>query len=183
MNDADKLGSDPSSPEGVVAVGRIGKAHGIRGAVFVQPWTDAPEERFVPGATLRTEPADAGPLTVLQARDHSGKLVVEFAGISDRNSAEAIRGTVLVMAATARPPIDDPDEFYDTELIGLTAITCEGSVVGPVTDVLHSPGGSVLALDCSGREVLIPFRKQLVPVVDLGAGVITIDPPEGLLEL
>jgi 16S rRNA processing protein RimM len=172
------------SPDGpVVAVGKVGKAHGIRGDAFVEPWTDAPDERFSPGARLSTEPADRGPLTVESARQHSGKLVVHFAGVDDRNAVEALRGTVLLVPASARPPIEDPDEFYDTDLIGLSVRTVAGQPLGPVTDVLHSPAGSLLAIDVSGREVLVPFRTEFVPTVDLAAGIAEVDPPDGLLEL
>jgi 16S rRNA processing protein RimM len=171
-------------PDGaVVAVGRVGKAHGVRGDAFVEPWTDAPDERFSPGSRLTTEPADRGPLTVESARNHSGKLVVHFAGLDDRNAIEALRGTVLLVPTAARPVIEDPDEFYDTDLIGLAARTVQGRQLGPVTDVLHSPAGSLLAIDVDGREVLVPFRTEFVPTVDLAAGITEIDPPDGLLEL
>ncbi|HST46429.1 ribosome maturation factor RimM [Jatrophihabitans sp.] len=176
---------DPPGGE-LVAVGRIGKAHGIRGDAFVEPWTDTPEERFTPGARLVTDPADRGPLTVEAAREHSGKLVVHFAGRDDRNAVEALRGTLLLMPAAERPPIEDPDEFYDTDLIGLAVRTVTGRELGPVTDVLHSPAGSLLAVALTaeaGREVLVPFRLEFVPTVDLAAGLVEIDPPDGLLEL
>jgi 16S rRNA processing protein RimM len=170
----------------VVAVGRIGKAHGIRGDAFVEPWTDAPDERFAAGARLSTDPAERGPLTVESTRQHSGKLVVHFAGLDDRNAIEALRGTLLLVPAAARPPIEDPDEFYDTDLIGLAVRTVDGRSLGPVTDVLHSPAGSLLAVALTaedGREVLVPFRTEFVPTVDLAAGIAEIDPPDGLLEL
>jgi 16S rRNA processing protein RimM len=120
---------------------------------------------------------------VESARDHSGKLVVHFAGVDDRTAVEALRGTVLLVPTTARPVIEDPDEFYDTDLIGLAARTVQGRQLGPVTDVLHSPAGSLLAIDVDGREVLVPFRTEFVPTVDLAAGIAEIDPPDGLLEL
>lgn len=177
-------GSDPTLPDtGVVAVGRVGKAHGVRGAVFVEPWTDVPEERFVPGARFATEPAETGPLVVAEARDHSGKLVVQFDGVADRNAAERLRGARLTMPASERPAIEDPDEFYDTDLLGLHVRTVQGADLGVVDDVLHSPGGSILAVSVDGRDVLIPFQKAIVPVVDVAGGVIEVDPPEGLLDL
>jgi 16S rRNA processing protein RimM len=175
--------ADAEDAAGIVAIGRIGKALGVRGDVFVQPWTDTPDERFVPGATLSTDPADRGPLTVAEARNHSGKLVVHFLGVDDRNAAEAIRGTVLVMPAAQRPPISDPDEFYDTDLIGLSVRTVQGRVLGPVTDVLHSAAGSLLVIEVAGSEVLLPFRLEFVPRIDLVAGIAEIEPPDGLLEL
>lgn len=178
-----QTGGDGDPDRALVAVGRVGKAHGVHGDAFVEPWTDAPDERFSSGAELIAQPADRGPLTVESARNQSGKLVVHFAGVDDRNAVEALRGTVLLVPATARPPIDDPDEFYDTDLIGLDVRTVTGQALGPVTDVLHSPAGSLLAIDVSGREVLVPFRTEFVPTVDLAAGIAEVDPPEGLLEL
>jgi len=183
MNAPTPAGGVDSPTGDVVAVGRIGKAHGVKGDAFVEPWTDAPHERFVPGAVFETEPAGRGPLTVETARDHSGKLVVHFDGFDDRNAVEAIRGTVLVMPAAARPVLVDPDEFYDTDLIGLSVRTVAGQALGPVTDVLHSPADSLLSIDWNGREVLLPFRKEFVPTVDITGGVVEIDPPDGLLEL
>ncbi len=179
----DDRGGPPGGAGAVVAVGRIGKAHGVRGDAFVEPWTDTPEERFVPGAVLLAEPADRGPLIVAAARDHSGKLVVHFEGVDSRNAIEAIRGTVLTVPAAARPVIDDPDEFYDTDLIGLAVRTVAGQDLGPVTDVLHSPAGSLLAIEVAGREVLLPFRAEFVPTIDLDAGIAEVELPDGLLEL
>jgi 16S rRNA processing protein RimM len=167
----------------LVAVGRVGKAHGIRGDVFVEPWTDDPDDRFAAGSLLRTGTSGSASLTVASSRDHSGKLVVHFEGIDDRNAAETLRGTVLHIPASARPPIDDPDEFYDTDLIGLNVRTVSGDPVGVVADVIHSPASSLLSVEADGREVLVPFLRQFVPVVDLEAKVIEIDPPEGLLDL
>jgi 16S rRNA processing protein RimM len=174
--------AEPADDE-LIAVGRIGKALGVRGEVYVEPWTDTPDERFADGSVLLTEPVERGPITVLGSRNHSGRLVVRFDGVDDRATVEALRGTVLLIPAAARAPIEDPDEFYDTDLIGLAVRTVEGRPLGPVTDVLHSPAGSLLAVEVDGREVLVPFRAEFVPTVDLAAGIAEIDPPDGLLEL
>ena len=165
-----------------VVVGRIGPARGVRGDVFVVPWTDVPEERFAPGTALRTDPASAGPLTVEASSAAGGKLVVHFAGVADRAGAEALRGVQLVIGAAERAPLDDPDEFYDTELVGLAARTVAGVELGPVTDVVHAGGASYLVLD-DGRERLVPFVSAVVPTVDVAGGFVVIDPPDGLFEL
>jgi 16S rRNA processing protein RimM len=184
MTDSQPAGSAGPSEQGLVAVGRIGKAHGIRGDVFVEPWTDSPEDRFFDGAVLATDPTDRGPLTVENSRLHSGKLVVHFEGFDTRNSVEAIRGTMLVMSAQDRPPIEDPDEFYDTDLIGLQTRLVSGEPIGPVVDVLHSAADSLLVITAQdGREVLVPFRREFVPVVDLTARIVELDPPDGLFDL
>lgn len=174
-------GSGPG--DDLVAVGRIGKAHGIRGDAFVEPWTDTPDERFAPGVRLLTDPAECGPLTVAGSREQSGKLVVHFDGVEDRTAVEALRGTLLLVPAADRPAIEDPDEFYDSDLLGLVVRTVAGRVLGPVIDVLHSPAGSLLSIEVAGREVLVPFRREFVPTVDLAAGIAEIDPPDGLLDL
>lgn len=169
-----------------MAVGRVGRAHGVHGDVFVEPWTDAPEERFADGAVLHSE---AGPLTVAYTRSHSGKLVVHFTGLEDRTAIEAIRGQILTVPAAARPPLADPDEFYDSDLVGLTARTADGVELGRVTDVVHGPVGDYLVLgiadnaDGPVREHLVPFVAAIVPVVDVAGGTVTVDPPEGLFDL
>jgi 16S rRNA processing protein RimM len=169
--------------DGDVVVGRIGPARGVRGDVFVEPWTDVPEERFAPGAVLRTDPAEAGPLTVESSSTAGGKLVVRFADVAGRAAAEALRGVRLVIAADSRPALDDPDEFYDTDLVGLSAATVDGAELGTVDDVVHTSGVTYLIVTAHGRERTVPFVSAIVPTVDLSAGRVIIDPPDGLLEL
>jgi 16S rRNA processing protein RimM len=170
-------------PDDLVVVGRIGPARGVRGDVFVQPWTDAPDERFAPGTVLQTRPAAAGPLTVESSSTASGKLVVHFAGVADRPAAEALRGTQLVIPAAERPALDDPDEFYDTDLVGLAACTPDGTDLGPVRDVVHAGGVSYLVLRVAERDRLVPFAAAIVPTVDVAGGRVVVDPPEGLFDL
>ena len=167
-------------PDDLVAVGRVGPARGVRGDVFVEPWTDVPEERFAPGSVLHAEPEA---LTVESASSAGGKLVVHFAGVDDRAAAEAIRGTELAIPADQRPPLDDPNEYYDSDLVGLSARTVDGVELGPVDDVVHAGGASYLVLHLDGRERLVPFVAAIVPTVDLAAGRVVIDPPEGLFDL
>jgi 16S rRNA processing protein RimM len=167
-----------------LVVGRIGRAHGIRGDVFVDVRTDDPETRFAAGSVLATDPADAGPLTVADARDHSGKLVVRFEGYTDRSAAETLRGIRLVIDSGELSPTDDPDEFHDHELVGLTAVLADGTTLGAVTEVIHGPAGDLLAVGrTDGGEVLVPFVREFVPEVDVPGGRVVLTPPEGLLEL
>jgi 16S rRNA processing protein RimM len=166
-----------------LTVGRIGPARGVKGHVFVQPMTDTPEERFAAGSVLRTEPAEAGPLTVAEMSMSGGKLVVHFEGVTDRGEAVALRGIRLVIAPHERAPIDDPDEFYDTDLVGLAVRTVTGTELGAVREVLHAGGADYLVLDVDGLERLVPFVSAVVPTVDVAAGYVEIDPPDGLFEL
>ncbi len=167
-----------------LTVGRIGRAHGVRGEVRVAVRTDDPDARFAVGAVLRTDPVERGPLTVVGSRPVAGGLVVAFHGVTGREGAEALRGTVLLVDSAALPALADPEEFYDHQLVGLAAQLPGGGSIGVVQDVLHSPGGELLLVrGDSGREHLVPFVRAFVPVVDLAGGRVVVDPPEGLLEL
>jgi len=167
-----------------VVVGRIAKAHGIRGELAVDVRTDSPEERFAVGTALTTKLRDGSKreLTIAAAREHSGRLLVRFAQVPTRDAAETLRGALLIVDTDDLPPTGDPDEFYDHELAGLRAELADGTVVGKVTDVVHSPAGALLELDIDGREVLVPFVRAIVPTVDVAGGRVVLDPPEGLLD-
>jgi 16S rRNA processing protein RimM len=169
--------------EELITVGRIGPPRGVHGATFVEPWTDDPEERFSVGAVLTTDPADAGPLTVAEMSYAGGRLVVRFETVDDRERAGQLRGVRLLIDPAQRPELEDPDDFYDTDLVGLRARTLEGVDLGPVREVLHAGGADYLVLEVAGHERLVPFVRAIVPRVDLTGGTVAIDPPEGLFEL
>ena len=167
-----------------LVVGRVLRAHGIAGEVAVEVRTDSPDVRFADGAALDTEPAERGPLTVQRTRWHSGRLLVCFEGVADRNAAEALRGTLLVADSSTSPRGDDPDEFWDHQLAGLVAVTTADVVLGSVVEVAHPPGAAVLVIRANdGAELLVPFVRAIVPEVDVAGGRVVIDPPPGLLEL
>ena len=166
-----------------VTVGRIGRPHGIRGAVVVGVRTDEPELRFAKGSRLDTDPATTGPLIVAGTQWHSGELLVRFEGVDDRDAAGELRGTwLLVDSATLAPP-DDPDVFRDGDLIGLAVRTVAGAAVGTVEDVLHSGQDVLVIKSPDGRDVMVPFVLPLVPEVDVASGYLVIDPPDGLLNI
>jgi 16S rRNA processing protein RimM len=168
-----------------VTVGRIGRPHGIRGDVVVGVRTDEPELRFAKGSRLDTDPVVVGPLTVAGIRWHSGILLVRFAGVDDRDAAAELGGTWLYVDSATFPASDDPDEFHDTDLVGLSVRTVAGIVVGTVSDVFHH-GQDMLSISPAERgkpEILVPFVKSIVPEVDVPSGYLVIDPPEGLLDL
>ncbi|GAB3298714.1 ribosome maturation factor RimM [Epidermidibacterium keratini] len=166
-----------------LVIGRIGKAHGIRGELTVGMRTDEPEERFAPGTQIATDPAENGPLTVESVRFVGGKAVVAFEEVADRNAAEALRGTMLVIDTADLPEIDDEDEFYDHELVGMNVTLLDGSTLGTVTDVVHGPGADTLAIEYGDRELLVPFVRAIVPTIDRARRTMVIVPPDGLLEL
>lgn len=165
----------------LVTVGVIGRAHGVRGDVAVDVRTDSPEVRFARGAALATEPPQAGPLTVAKIRWHSGRLLVQFAGVANRSAAETLRGVRLLADVDERERPADPEEYYDHQLTGLSVRTEDGTLIGEVVDVVHLPGQDLLAVKRAVGEVLVPFVTAIVPTVDLDAKEIVIDPPPGLL--
>ncbi len=171
-------------PAELIAVGRIGPAHGTRGDAFVEPWTDDPDERFAAGVVLTVDPPGSGSLTVESSRLHSGRFVVHFAGVDDRNAVEALRGTRLLLAAGDRPALDDPDEFYDTDLIGLTARSADGRGVRDRSARSCTSARPTTSNSTStGTARLVPFVSAIVPEVDVAGGFVVIAPPDGLFEL
>ena len=164
--------------EDYVVVGRIGPAHGLKGELFVEPRTDEPGRRFAPGQTLRTP---TGSLTVAGSRTHSGKLVVRFEEIDGRNEAEAVRGTELTCLIDPAELPEDPEEFYDHQLVGLRVETTDGEVVGELERVEHGAAQDLLVIRTPEREVLFPFVSVFVPEVDVRGGRIVIDDRPGIL--
>jgi len=167
-----------------LVVGRIGRPHGVRGEVTVEVRTDDPDARFSPGSSLRTDPETRGPLTVAGVRPRSGGLVVAFAGVESREAAEALRNTMLVVDSGTLPPIEDADQWYDHQLVGLAAADPTGATLGTVADIVHAPGSDLLVVtDPDGGEHLVPFIREIVPTVDVAGGRVVVDPPEGLFDL
>jgi len=168
-----------------LVVGRISRPHGVHGEIAVDVRTDDPELRLAVGAVLATEPAAAGPLTVVRTRWHSGRLLVTFNGIEDRNGADDLRGVLLVVDSDDLEDMADAGEFRDHQLIGLAVLAPDGEHVGKVADVLHY-GQDLLVVSGTGKragaEIMIPFVSAIVPEVDLASGVLRIDPPPGLLD-
>jgi 16S rRNA processing protein RimM len=181
--------SDPQDPfPDTVVVGRIGRPHGVRGLTTVEVRTDDPDLRFAPGTVLRTDPAERGPLTVVDKRWHSGTLLLQIAdpagAVYDaRETVDTLRNTLLLVPVDELPPIEEPDSFYDHQLIGLSARLPDGSVIGEVTAVRHEAQDLLVVRRAEGGEALVPFVAAIVPTVDVGGGFLVVDPPEGLLEL
>lgn len=163
-----------------LVIGRIGRAHGVRGDLFVEPMTDEPDHRYSDGAVLMT--SDSTTLTVATSKWHSGRFVVHFAGIEDRTTAEALRGQTLTIDVDPAELPEDPDEYYDHQLVGLKVALEDGSFVGVIGEVIHLPSQDLLSVKREGDiEVLIPFVLEFVPSIDLAQKVVTITPPRGLL--
>jgi 16S rRNA processing protein RimM len=157
-------------------VGRIGKAHGILGEATIEVRTDEAEDRFAIGAVLETE--SHGLITVASARVHNGILLLGFEGIEDRNAIEELRNELLYADVDIEAPGVDEDDYHVLQLVGCKAFLVDGDELGEVIDVLNLPGQDVLVVKAHDGEVLIPFVRQLVPIVDIKAKRMTVIPPE-----
>lgn len=176
-----------------LVVGRVVKAHGITGEVVVEVRTDDPDIRFAPGTTLRAKKSRNGrggsanerSFVVDSARDHGARLLVRLAGVTDRDAADALRGSLFVIDSDDLPPIGEPDTYYDHQLEGLQVRTVAGENIGVVAEVLHTAAGELLSVRRpeGGGEVLVPFVGAIVTSVSLDDGSLEIDPPDGLLDL
>lgn len=161
-------------------VARVGRAIGLKGEVSVEIRTDDPGARFVAGVVFATDPPSAGPLTLAAVRDHGAMLVLRFAEAGDRTAAEALRGVRLLVDAEAS---DEPDAWYEEELVGLAVRTPAGEPLGEV--VRLDAGGAqdlLVVRTAAGQDVLVPFVTALVPDVDVAGGVVVVDPPGGLFD-
>jgi len=162
-----------------VVVGRVVKAHGVRGDVVVELHTDEPKLRFAAGTVLLFEDAH---LTVRTTRAQGARWVVAFDEVTTRDAAEALVGAELrgVVQSDAKPA--DAAEFYDRHLIGLDVCLPGGVVAGVVTDVVHGPAQDLLVIDTATGQRLVPFVAALVPSVDLDAHRLTVAAVPGLLD-
>lgn len=170
-----------------VLVGRIGKPHGLRGDLTVDVRTDEPERRFAPGSVLRAQ-APAGSASALRAvtvaatRWHQSVLLVRFEEISGRDAAEAARGILLHATIPVDESPEDPDEYYDHQLVGLAAYDVSGAPLGEVAGLVHGGAQDLLTVRTTdGRDALVPFVKALVPEVDLAGGRVVIADRPGLV--
>ncbi len=170
-----------------MVVGRIGKPHGLRGEVTVDVRTDEPERRYADGAVLRVEPPrgsafDHPALTVTGTRWHQSVLLARFAELADRTAAESARGVVLHADVAADEVPEDPDEYYDHQLVGLSVHDLDGVLLGEVTGLVHGGAQDLLAVRAvDGRDTLVPFVTALVPEVDLAGGRVVVADRPGLV--
>ena len=165
----------------LVVVGRIGRPHGVKGAVSIEVRTDEPDRRFGVGRRLLT---DSGlELTVTSSTWHSGRLLLTFAGYDDRSAVETLRNHVISVDRPDDEQPEDPEEYYDSALMGCQVFDDDGTALGTVTEVAHLPAQDMLVIrTIDDREVLVPFIGEFVPTVDIANRRLVITPPQGLLD-
>ncbi|MFF2276630.1 ribosome maturation factor RimM [Agromyces sp. NPDC058126] len=178
------------APGTQLRVGRLTKAHGLKGAIKLELYTDDPERRFVPGAVFSLQVPKDSPwhgkhLTLREVRWYNGQPVGFFEGVDDRTAAETLLKAILWVDQVDDEDPED-DAWYDHQLIGL-AVLREGERIGEVVHVEHLPAQDLLIVRVDqerpgGRDVMVPFVSAIVPEVDLAAGTLTVTPPAGLFE-
>jgi 16S rRNA processing protein RimM len=167
-------------PDPLICIGAIAGAHGVRGGVRIKPFTDDPEAVAAYGA-VSDESGDRRYELRLTGRA-KGVVLAKLSGIETREAAEALKGLRLYVPRAALPP-PDADEFYHADLVGLAVETMDGDVFGNVHAVHDFGAGDLLEIrTAEGELVLLPFTEAAVPVVDIAAGRVVIDPPPGLLD-
>jgi 16S rRNA processing protein RimM len=148
----------------------------VGGEVSVQPLTEV-GARFVPGSVLRLE--DGRTLTVQASRPHRDRVLVKFEGVADRDHADALRGSVLLVDAADAPPIEERDRYWIHEVVGLQVITEDGRPLGRIREVEANPANDLWVTE---DGALIPAVREVVVGVDLEAGRVTVRELPGLFE-
>ncbi|MGI9824039.1 ribosome maturation factor RimM [Agromyces sp. Marseille-Q5079] len=173
------------APRTQLRVGRLTKAHGLKGAIKLELYTDDPERRFVPGAEFSLQVPASSPwhgkhLVLRELRWYNAIPVGFFDGVDDRTAAEGLLKAILWVENVDQEE-DEPDAWYDHQLVGLDVVR-DGAKVGEVVRVDHFPAQDLLIVRTPDREVMVPFVQAIVPEVDLAAGTVRVTPPPGLFE-
>lgn len=164
-------------------VGRVARAHGIRGQVIVNPETDFIEARFRPGAVVHLcRGGRVDRLRITTMRVHQGRPIIGLEGVETMTDAETLAGLELRVPAEELEPLP-PGVFYRHDLVGCRVETSGGAQVGEVTSVEGEMGSSRLVVRSPGGEVLIPLAEAICVSIDTAARRIVVDPPEGLLDV
>ena len=178
--------SSDSAPRTQLRVGRLVKAHGLKGAFKVELYTDDPSARFVPGAVFTLQVPANSPwhrkeITLREFRWMNSHPVAFFEGVDDRTTADELVRAILWVEQDPAAPSNEEDAWYDHQLVGLEALR-DGEVIGRVVRVDHLPAQDLLIVKTPAGEVMVPFVAAIVPKVDIAAGTVTLTPPPGLFE-
>jgi 16S rRNA processing protein RimM len=174
----------PSSTQ--FRVGRLTKAHGLKGAIKVEMYTDDPARRFVPGAKFSLQVPDSSPwrgksLELIELKWYNSHAVAFFKDVPDRTVAESLLKAILWIDTDPAEDSGEEDAWFDHQLVGLRVIR-DGVQVGVVSQIDHFTAQDLLTVKTEGANVLVPFVKAIVSEVDIEAGTLTVTPPAGLFE-
>ena len=174
------------APSNQLRVGRLTKAHGLKGAIKVELYTDDPARRFVPGAVFTLQVPTSSPwhgktLELIELKWYNLQPVAFFKDILDRTTAETLIKAILWIEQDLSESTDEEDAWFDHQLVGLRVLR-DGTEVGAVTQIDHFPSQDLLTVATPSGDVLVPFVKAIVTSVDVAGGTLTVDPPLGLFE-
>lgn len=166
-------------------VGRLVKAHGLKGAIKLELYTDEPERRFIPGASFSLQVPASSPwkgknIVLRELRSMGGAPVAFFEDVNDRTAAETLIRAILWVDQDDAEELE-PDTWYDHQLVELD-VHIDGECVGKVSRVDHLPAQDLLVVETAAGEVMVPFVAEIVPSVDINAGIVTLTPPGGLFD-
>jgi 16S rRNA processing protein RimM len=178
--------NDSTPPGNQLRVGRLTKAHGLKGAIKLELFTDDPGRRFVPGAVFTLQVPTSSPwhgktLELVELRWYNQQPVGFFKGVADRSAAETLAKAILWIDQDQAEQSDEEDAWFDHQLVGL-AVVRDGEKVGSIARLEHLPAQDLLIVKTATGEVMVPFVKAIVPSVDVKAGIVTVTPPTGLFE-
>ena len=174
------------APSNQLRVGRLTKAHGLKGAIKVELYTDDPARRFVPGAVFTLQVPTSSPwhgktLELIELKWYNLQAVAFFKDIPDRTTAESLIKAILWIEQDLSESTDEEDAWFDHQLVGLRVLR-DGTEVGTVAQIDHFPSQDLLTVSTPSGDVLVPFVKAIVTSVDVAGGTLTVDPPLGLFE-
>ena len=167
-------------------VARLTKAHGLKGAIKLELYTDDPARRFTPGAVFTLQVPTSSPwhgknLELIELKWYNSHPVAFFKDVPDRSVAESLIKAILWVDHDEAEVPDEEDAWFDHQLVGLKVIR-DGAEVGTVSQIDHFPAQDLLTVATASGDVLVPFVKAIVTAVDVKAGTLTVDPPLGLFE-
>ena len=182
-----------SRQQNLISIARIARPQGIHGEVIADLMTDFPE-RFagLDSVTLRLSDGTMLPLRLIRHRMHKGRILLKFEGYDDIDSAQQLRDATIVLDREQLVALPE-DNYFHFDLVDCRVVTVDGRELGTVTDVQEFGAASLAVFlglgehavvrDQAERELLIPFTREVCPGVDITGKLITVDPPDGLLEL
>ncbi len=160
-------------PDRLILLGEIGAAHGIRGEVSIRTFTEDPADIAAYGPL--SDKAGKRTFKIAGLRVTAKSVIARLHGVDDRTAAEKLRNTGLYVKRSQLPDLE-PGEYYYEDLAGLAAVDAEGCGLGTVAGVVNYGAGDLVEISRPGERetLLVPFTKEAVPTVDLGAGRVTV---------
>ena len=167
-------------------MGRLTKAHGLKGAIKVELYTDAPEKRFIPGAVFSLQVPTSSDwhgkkLELSELKWYNAQPVAFFKDVNDRSAAETLIKAILWIDQDLTLESDEEDAWFDHQLVGLSVLR-DGTKVGVISKIDHFPAQDLITVETASGDVLVPFVKAIVASVDIEAGTMVVTPPLGLFE-